>query len=70
MEVCKGIVFSMFVSALASVFSLASTHDDGIMEGSMLFGWMGPLPLAGGVSFPGGEALPPFCRQGGTCPHS
>ena len=46
MEVSKGIVFSVFVSALASVFSLASTHDDGIMEGSMLFGWMGPLPVA------------------------
>ena len=45
MEVSKGIVFSVFVSALASVFSLASTHD-GIMEGGMLFGWMGPLPVA------------------------
>ena len=45
MGVCKGIVVSVFVFALISVFSLASTHD-GIMEGSMLFGWMGPLPLA------------------------
>ena len=45
MGVCKGIVFSVFVSALVSVFSLASTHD-GIMEGSMLFGWMGPLLVA------------------------
>ena len=41
----NGIAFSAFVSGLTSVFSLASTHDD-IMEGSLLFGWMGPLPLA------------------------